>query len=76
MPEPYVVPVSAQGADAHFGPGDDGTPRRVGQPLEVTTLVVAGVLGLIALGMLLAGSLLVVSGRRARRGRASPPTAP
>ncbi|WP_406044567.1 S8 family serine peptidase [Micromonospora sp. NBC_00898] len=76
MPEPYVVPVSAQGAGAHFGPGDDGTPRRIGQPLEVTTLVVAGVLGLIALGMLLAGSLLVVSGRRARRARASPPTAP
>ncbi|MEH1163914.1 S8 family serine peptidase [Micromonospora sp. CPCC 205539] len=64
-PEPYVLPVGAQGAGGHFGPGDDGTPRRVGQPLDVILLVVAGVLGLIAVTMIVGGWRLVVGGRRA-----------
>ncbi|MET7748396.1 S8 family serine peptidase [Micromonospora sp. NPDC005367] len=65
--QPYVLPVNAEGAGGHFGPGDDETPRRVGQPIDVTVLVVAGVLGLVALGMILGGVLLVRAGRRARR---------
>ncbi|SIR52600.1 S8 family peptidase [Micromonospora avicenniae] len=65
--QPYVLPVNAEGAGGHFGPGDDGTPRRVGQPIDVAVLVVAVVLGLVALGMILGGVLLVRGGRRARR---------
>ncbi|MEV6373027.1 S8 family peptidase [Micromonospora musae] len=74
-PAPYVMPVNAKGAGAHFGPGDDGTPRRVGQPLDVLLLVFAGVFGLFAVGMIIGGLLLVRSGRRARRRLASPPVA-
>ncbi|MFD0786617.1 S8 family serine peptidase, partial [Micromonospora azadirachtae] len=65
--QPYVLPVNAEGAGGHFGPGDDGTPRRVGQPIDVVVLVVAVVLGLVALGMILGGVLLVRGGRRACR---------
>ncbi|MEU5566434.1 hypothetical protein [Micromonospora musae] len=67
--------MNAKGAGAHFGPGDDGTPRRVGQPLDVLLLVFAGVFGLFAVGMIIGGLLLVRSGRRARRRPASPPVA-
>ncbi|MFD0969142.1 S8 family serine peptidase [Plantactinospora endophytica] len=65
-PQPFAL-VGTERAGGHFGPGDDGTPRRVGQPWEVATLTVAVVLGLIALAMVAGGFVLLASGRRARR---------
>ncbi|MEO3747114.1 S8 family serine peptidase [Plantactinospora sp. B5E13] len=65
-PQPFVM-VGKERAGEHFGPGDDGTPRRIAQPWDRTSVVVIGVFGLIALLMLVGGLLMVGSGRRARR---------
>ncbi|MGC4746078.1 S8 family serine peptidase [Micromonospora sp. DT201] len=65
-PQPLTL-VGAENAGGHFGPGNDGTPRLVGQPLAVSYLVAAGVLALVALAMTLGGFLMALSGRRARR---------
>ncbi|MFY1616094.1 S8 family peptidase [Micromonospora sp. WMMD736] len=73
-PQPLAA-VGADRAGTHFGPGDDGTPRRIGQPLDVVYLIIAGAFTLVALAMMVGGILLVRSGRRARRRMLSPPAA-
>jgi subtilisin family serine protease len=64
-PESAALPVGKQGAWTHFGPGDDGTPVKIGQPWDMAYLVVGGIGGGIALLCLAVGLLLFLSGRRA-----------
>ncbi|MEJ3749694.1 S8 family serine peptidase [Actinomycetes bacterium KLBMP 9797] len=72
-PESAALPVGAQGVGSHFGPGDDGTPAKIGQPWDAAYLVVGGISAGIALFCLAVGLLLVLSGRRAAaRTRPSP----
>ncbi|MFI7607359.1 S8 family serine peptidase [Micromonospora sp. NPDC049366] len=72
-PESALPAVGREGAGSHFGPGDDGTPRIIGQPLDTTYLVVGGVGGLLGLAVIVVGLVLFGSGRRAAR---AVPTAP
>ncbi|MEV4757794.1 S8 family serine peptidase [Micromonospora sp. NPDC049559] len=75
-PEPAVLPAKEHGDPAHFGPGDDGTPARVGQPFDWTYVLLA-LGGLVpGLVMILVGALLVRSARRARRSGVPAPALP
>jgi len=72
-PEPAILPAGKQGAGKHFGPGDDGTPRMTGQPLDTGFFVFGGVSGVLGLIVIAAGVLLFRAGRRAGKAPASAP---
>ncbi|MFG3688062.1 S8 family serine peptidase [Micromonospora sp. NPDC047740] len=59
------LPVGKQGAGGHFGPGDDGTPQRIGQPWDPAYLVIGGIGGGLGLLGLAVGLFLFLAGRRA-----------
>ncbi|MFE9202593.1 S8 family serine peptidase [Micromonospora sp. NPDC007230] len=64
-PGTAALPVGKQGAGGHFGPGDDGTPQRIGQPWDTAYLVVGGIGGGLGLLGLAVGLFLFLAGRRA-----------
>jgi subtilisin family serine protease len=66
------LPVGTEGAGGHFGSGDDGTPRVIGQPLDTSYLVVGGISGGMALFGIAIGLMLFIMGRRAAA-RSRPP---
>jgi subtilisin family serine protease len=64
--DPAPAPVPYEGA-AHFGPGDDGTPRSVNVALDTGDLAFASIFGVPGLIALLIGLALLLSGKRAKR---------
>ncbi|SCL67049.1 Serine protease, subtilisin family [Micromonospora citrea] len=66
-PEPATLPATRYEGPAHFGPGDDGTPLNVNQPLEKGMLALGGGVAVPGVLAILGGVLLLLSGRRARR---------
>ncbi|MEU5721283.1 S8 family serine peptidase [Micromonospora sp. NPDC047738] len=64
-PGTAALPVGKQGAGGHFGPGDDGTPQRIGQPWDRAYLVIGGIGGGLGLLGLAVGLFLFLAGRRA-----------
>lgn len=64
--DPVPAPVPYEGA-AHFGPGDDGTPRNTNVALDTGDLVFASIFGVPGLIAVLIGLGLLVSGIRAQR---------
>jgi subtilisin family serine protease len=64
-PRPALLPAAAHTGPSHFGPGDDGTPPGVDQPLDTEMMVVAAVAAAIALAMIGSGWRLIARARRA-----------
>ncbi|MCW3816291.1 S8 family serine peptidase [Micromonospora sp. DR5-3] len=71
-PGSAALPVGKEGVGGHFGPGDDGTPLRIGQPWDTSYLVVGGIGGGLGLLGLALGLILFLAGRRAAA-RSGPP---
>ncbi|MCX4829797.1 S8 family serine peptidase [Streptomyces sp. NBC_00006] len=59
--------VGTAGAGKHFGPGDDGTPSRVGYGMDSETTIVSIAFAVVGLLICAGGFLLFRRGRRRRR---------
>ncbi|MEV2218262.1 S8 family serine peptidase [Nocardia vinacea] len=66
-PESPALVVGKEGADIHFGPGDDGTPRKVRYGVDLSYFAIAAVAAAPGLLLLIVGWLLLRRGRRAQR---------
>jgi len=75
-PEPPLLSAVKHQGPAHLGPGDDGTPMVVNQPVETEMVVWGGIIAIPGLAAILIGMLLFFTGRRASRSSTTPPSGP
>ncbi|ASU85451.1 hypothetical protein CDO52_23985 [Nocardiopsis gilva YIM 90087] len=61
-----MLPAAAHEGAAHFGPGDDGTPKLVNAPLDDRYFLIAAIPGAPGLIVMVVGLVLFLSGRKAR----------